>query len=123
VSVAIPIPELADALTRFTWCYVVTVGSESRAHIVAVTPLLADGLLTADVGRSTVANSAAHPGVVLVFPPLDHTAMSLIVDATVVSVEPFTLRPTKATLHRAAPASVPGVDHTETRRDPRPERP
>jgi hypothetical protein len=103
VSVAVPIPELADALADFTWCYVVTVGDAGRAHLVAVTPSLVDGVVTADVGRSTVANATTRPDVVLVFPPLDHGAMSLIVDATFESADPFTLRPTKATLHRPAP--------------------
>ena len=103
MSVAIPIPELAGALADFTWCYVITVGDAGRSHVVAVAPTLADGVVTADVGRSTVANATARPDVVLVFPPRDHTAMSLIVDATFESAEPFTLRPTKATLHRAAP--------------------
>lgn len=103
VSVAVPIPELADALAEFTWCYVVTVGAESRAHLVAVTPRLECDALVAEVGRSTIANATEHPEVVLVFPPLDHAAMSLIVDATFVSADPFTLRPTKATLHRPAP--------------------
>ena len=113
-----PIPELADALARFTWCYVVTVGPDSRAHLVAVTPTLTDGLLTAGVGRSTVTNATQHTDVVLVFPPLDHDAMSLIVDATFEAADPFTLRPTKATLHRAAPlpetASAPVLGGNNT---------
>jgi hypothetical protein len=103
VSVAVPIPELADALQQFSWCYVVTVGADSRAHIVAVSPRLVDDVLVADVGRSTIANASERSDVVLVFPPRDHEGMSLIVDATFVTGEPFSLRPTKATLHRAAP--------------------
>ena len=104
MSVAVPIPELAGAVARYSWCYVVTVGDGGQAHLVAVTPRLSDGVMTADVGRSTVANATARPDVVLVFPPLEHDGMSLIVDATFVSPEPFTLRPTKAVLHRPAPA-------------------
>jgi hypothetical protein len=103
VSIAVPIPELADALTRFTWCYVVTVGADSHAHLVAATPRLDGDVLTAEVGRTTTANARERAGVVLVFPPLDHAAMSLIVDATFVSAEPFAVRATKATLHRPAP--------------------
>jgi hypothetical protein len=104
MSVAVPVPELADALARYSWCYVVTVGEAGQAHLVAVTPRLSAGVLTAEVGRSTVANATARPDVVLVFPPLEHDGMSLIVDSTFESADPFTLRPTNAVLHRPAPA-------------------
>jgi hypothetical protein len=103
MSVAVPIPELAAAIARYSWCYVVTVSDAGRAHLVALTPQVSDGVLTAEVGRSTVANASARPDVVLVFPPLDHAGMSLIVDATFETADPFTLRPTSAVLHRAAP--------------------
>jgi hypothetical protein len=102
VSVAVSLEELGSALERFTWCYVITIG-ERGSHLVAVTPRLTDGVLVADVGKSSVANASARGDVVLVFPPPDHTGMSLIVDATFESADPFTVRPTKATLHRPAP--------------------
>jgi hypothetical protein len=107
VSVAIPIPELGAAMARYSWCYVVTVGAGGRAHIVAVTPRLEGGAITGEVGRSALANATARPDVVLVFPPLAHDEMSLIVDATfdpgAGDADVFSLRPTNATLHRPAP--------------------
>ena len=107
MSVAIPVEELPAELVRYSWCYLVTVGQDGRAHVVAVTPTLRDGVFSAEVGKSTAANARERAHVVLVFPPLDHTGMSLIVDATFDDrsepADRFTVLPTKATLHRAAP--------------------
>jgi hypothetical protein len=107
VSIAIPIPELGETMARYTWCYAVTVGEHGRAHVVAVTPRLDSGTITAQAGRSALTNATARPHVVLVFPPLAHDEMSLIVDATFDpgdgDSDVFSLRPTNATLHRPAP--------------------
>ena len=103
MSVAVSLEELAEAVGRYSWCYVITVGDSGAAHLSAVTPSLDGGVFTCDVGRSTVANATARPHVVLVFPPPQHDGMSLIVDTQFDSAEPFRLRATKAVLHRPAP--------------------
>jgi hypothetical protein len=104
VSVAVTLEELDEAVGRYSWCYVITVGDSGAAHLSAVTPTLDDGIFTADVGRTSVANASARTHVVLVFPPPDHSGMSLIVDTQFESGDPFRLRATSAVLHRAAPA-------------------
>lgn len=105
MSVAVSLEELAERVGQFSWCYVITVGDGGAAHLSAVHPTLDGGVFTCDVGRTSIANAIARPHVVLVFPPPDHTGMSLIVDTTFESAEPFRIRATMAVLHRPAPAA------------------
>jgi hypothetical protein len=71
-----------------------------------VSPAVDHGCLTiADVGRRTIANATARPYVTLIWPPVDRSGHTLIVDATCTPTDPTTVRvvPTRAVLHRPAP--------------------
>ena len=81
MSVKVDLDHLAEALTDFTFAYLITVGDDYRAHTVAVDAVLTDGLLyVGTVGRSTSRNAAAHPDVTIVWPPLETGGYTLIVD-------------------------------------------
>ena len=96
---------LADTLTQYHFAYLLTVGDDERAHVVAVHPTLAnDTLLIGALGDKTSANLAAHPLVTVVWPPTDPSDYSLIVDG-VGSMRDgrLAITPTRAVLHRPAP--------------------
>lgn len=96
---------LTDTLTRYHFAYLLTVGDNERAHVVAVHATLAiDTLLVEDPGRKTHANLTAHPLVTLVWPPTDPGDYSLIVDG-IASLRDgkLAITPTRAVLHRPAP--------------------
>jgi hypothetical protein len=64
MSIEVTLQQLAQTLTRYRFAYLVTVGDDARAHVLAVTTTLAnDTLLVTDLGRTTRANVAAHPSV------------------------------------------------------------
>src|SRR5438874_10957568 len=72
MSIAISLRQWAVMVTRYHFAYLLTVGDDERAHVVAVHPTLAnDTLAVEDPGRKTSANLAAHPLVTLVWPPTD----------------------------------------------------
>jgi hypothetical protein len=96
---------LTDTLTQYHFAYLLTVGDNERAHVVAVhATLVNDTLMVEDPGRKTHANLAAHPLVALVWPPTDPGGSSLIVDG-VGSMRDgkLAITPTRAVLHRPAP--------------------
>lgn len=105
MSIPVDLDALADEMGPRAFCYLLTVSDGSRPHAVAVAPVLADGVLSAEAGRRTCANAAARPDVSLVFPPTDADGYSLIVDGEA-TVEDSTVRitPTRGVLHRPAPA-------------------
>lgn len=93
--------------------YVLTVSDDGRPHAVH-SPVRweGDALLVDDVGRRTAANAAARPGISLLYPVRHDGDYSLIVDgAAVVTGDDGRRRllvtPTKAVLHRPAPAPDP----------------
>ena len=54
MSVKVDLNQLADALTDYTFAYLVTVDDGYIAHTVAVDPVLADGVIdVGPVGGST----------------------------------------------------------------------
>ncbi|WP_059015625.1 hypothetical protein [Mycobacterium sp. M26] len=110
MSIPVEIERLAEALTDFTFAYLITVGDDFRAHAVAVDPLLGDGRFTIDsVGRTTRRNASAHANVTLVWPPSSPGGYSLIVDgrgSCASDDAPLMVVPGRAVLHRPA---VPGV--------------
>jgi hypothetical protein len=105
MSIDISLRQWADTVTRYHFAYLLTVGDEERAHVVAVHPTLAnDTLAVEDPGRKTSANLAAHPLVTLVWPPTDPSDYSLIVDgAGSMQNGKLVITPTRAVLHRPAP--------------------
>jgi hypothetical protein len=105
MSIEVTLRQLAQTLTQYRFAYLVTVGDDARAHVVAVTTTLAnDTLLVADLGRRTRANLATHPSVTLVWPPANPSDYSLIVDGVgSIRDDELAVTPTRAVLHRPAP--------------------
>lgn len=102
----VELDELAARLGDYAYAYLVTVGDQGRAHLLAVLPDLAGEALTiGGVGKHSLANVASHPTATLVWPPATPDGFSLIVDGT---AEPgpgeseIVVTPTKAILHRPA---------------------
>jgi hypothetical protein len=102
VSIAVALEDLADMLTEYPWCYLVTTG-EDRPHMLAVKPSLVPGGLRCETGRSSRVNVVRNPLVVLMFPPPEPDGLSLIVDGEgEVNGDGVVVRPTWAVLHRPA---------------------
>ena len=112
MSIPVPVEGLAEAMTGRPYAYLLTVSDDGRPHAVAVTPMLADGALRATVGRRTASNAQARSNAVsLVWPPGEVGGYSLIVDGTgSASGDVVEVQPTKAVLHRPAPADVGPAD-------------
>jgi hypothetical protein len=111
MSVPVDLDKLAAALADFTFAYLITVGDDFRAHVVAVGPVLSDGVFeVSQAGRSTRRNASAHADVTLVWPPAEPGGYSLIVDGrgSCASDEaPLVVVPGRAVLHRTATADSP----------------
>jgi hypothetical protein len=92
--------------------YVLTVTDDARPHAVHAPLRWMGDVLAADVGKRSAANAAARPAVSILFPVRTDGDYSLIVDGTAV-VESradgyqLLITPTKAVLHRPAPAPDP----------------
>jgi hypothetical protein len=102
-------PQLAETLTRYRFAYLVTIEDGARTHVVPVHPALADDtLLVRGLGRKTQAHITAHRAVTLVWPPTDPSDYSVIVDGVgSLRDDELTVAPTRAVLHRPAPAQTP----------------
>jgi hypothetical protein len=109
MSVKVDLEQLATTLADFTFAYLVTVGDDFRAHTVAVTPVLDNGVVgVGSVGNSTRRNATRHPDVTLVWPPRETGGYTLIVDgAANVADDAVTIEPTGAVLHRPAASGAP----------------
>jgi hypothetical protein len=83
MSIQVEPDELADALLVYRNAFLVTVGADARAHVIAVTPVL-DGsaFIVHGLGRRTLDNLARNPAVTFLWPPLEGGGHSLIVDGT-----------------------------------------
>ncbi|MGA9689992.1 MAG: hypothetical protein WBR33_00740 [Pseudonocardiaceae bacterium] len=105
MSIEVTLQQLEQTLTRYRFAYLVTVGDDARAHVLAVTTTLAnDTLLVTDLGRTTRTNVVAHPSVTFVWPPADPSDYSLIVDGVgSMRDDELVVAPTRAVLHRPAP--------------------
>ena len=111
MSIAVALAELAEAIEDHDYAYLVTVSGEGRAHLVAVVPVVAGGVLeVGDLGLRTMANAADRPDVTLVWPPRAAGGHSLIVDGTarLSDRDALSIAPSRAVLHRPAPAPVDG---------------
>lgn len=109
MSVDVELSELADAAAEFRFAYLLSVGDDDRAHVVAVQPILeASRLRVADLGSRSRANAAARPGVTLLWPPPDIDGYSLIVDGHgELAGDGLVVSPTRAVLHRPGPTPAP----------------
>lgn len=109
MSVKIDLDQLATAMADFAFAYLVTVGDDYRAHTVAVSPVLDNGVLgIGSVGNSTRRNASSHAAVTLVWPPRDPGGYTLIVDGVAAVADGVvTVKPSGAVLHRPATPGAP----------------
>ena len=108
MSISVELSSLADVITRYRFAYLMTNSVKGAPHAVAVSPVLQGGELVVNgLGRRTRENALERPAVGLVWPPRSEADYSLIVDgqATVVG-ELLRITPTRAVLHRPAPAAT-----------------
>jgi len=110
--VKVDLDKLAETLDGFPFGYLITVGDDFRAHTVAVTPVLDNGVLAiGPLGGTTRRNAAAHEAVTVLWPPREPTGYSLIVDGTAeVTDDGVRLTPARAVLHRSALEPGAGTD-------------
>ena len=108
MTIKVELQQLAEALKRYRFAYLLTIGDGERAHVVAVRTTLADGTLRiTDHGRTTRANVAAQPLVTLVWPPATPSDYSLIVDGVASMLDDeLAVTPERAVLHRPAPPQI-----------------
>ncbi len=117
-SVLVSIPVAVDALAgpieeRGSTAYLVTVRTDDRPHVVAVTVAWRGEALVVGAGRTTTANVKRHPDVTLVWAARPGSAYSLIVDGTarpLAAADDLSLfiEPRKAVLHRT-PEGDPSI--------------
>jgi len=115
MSIPVPLRQLDDALhERGSAAYVLTVSELGTPHVVHAVVTSEGDRLRATVGAHTADNAARRPRVSLLYPTRTTTDYSLIVDA-VATVEVtedgpcLLLKPTRAVLHRPAPAPDPAT--------------
>ena len=110
MSIRVALDEIADAAAaQAPFAYLLTVTGDARTHIVAVTPDVREGVIACSAGRTTCANAAARPDVVLLWPPARPDDSSLIVDGTAhVDGEQISVTPPGAVRHRPAPGLPAG---------------
>lgn len=111
MSIPVAIDDLAAAMKKYGWAYLLTVRDDLRPHVVAVNPVWDDQVLTMEVGRRTATNASERPLISLCFPPVEAGGYSLIVDGDAHLDAETQLRfaPTGAILHRPASPGVEGA--------------
>ena len=120
MSIPVELPDLAQAIARYRFAYLLTGSDQGAPHAVAVVPVLQGGMLIVNkVGRRTRENLLARPAVGLVWPPQSEAEYSLIVDGqAALDGESARITPARAVLHRPAPR--PPVDDAAGPAAPRP---
>ena len=113
MSVPLPLDTLRAALAdRGGNAYLLTVADDGSPHAVHVGVGWDGETLAAEVGRRSAAHAVARPSVSLLYPVRGGDDYSLIVDGTAAIAERedgrrLLITPTKAVLHRPAPAPDP----------------
>ena len=113
MSIPVPLEGLRAATEeRGGRAYVLTVSDDGRPHAVHGRVDWDADVLAVEVGRRTAANASARPLVSLLYPPGTDGDYSLIVDGTGAvtragDTQRLVVTPTKAILHRSAPAPDP----------------
>ncbi|HXE21453.1 MAG TPA: hypothetical protein VN617_03870 [Rhodoferax sp.] len=107
MSIPVELSNLADAMARYRFAYLLTANPKGAPHAVAVTPVLQGReLVVSGVGRRTRENAQQQSAVGLVWPPQSEADYSLIVDGTATAAgELLRIAPTRAVLHRPAPSA------------------
>jgi hypothetical protein len=104
VSIEVPLDELAAAVAARRFAYLVTVGDDGHAHVVALVPAAAGHRLRFVAGGSSCRNASTRPLVTVVFPPTEADAFSLLVDGeATVDGDVIDVDATRAVRHRPAP--------------------
>jgi hypothetical protein len=108
VSIPVSLDALRGGLADFgPEAYVLTVGEDGRAHAVLVSVGWEGDLLVTGVGKTTARNAGRQPQVSLLWPRQEPGGYSLIVDGSAeVDDGRLRLAPSRAVLHRAAPAGA-----------------
>ena len=113
MSIPVPLERMRAAIAeRGRDAYVLTVSEDGRPHAVHAAVGWEGDVLVADIGRRSAANATARPSVSLLYPVRAAGDYSLIVDGTA-AVTPgvdgsrLLVTPTRAVLHRSAPAPDP----------------
>jgi hypothetical protein len=113
MSIPVPLDRLRAALEeRAGRAYVLTVCDDGRPHVVHGVVRWEGDRLAAEVGGRSAANAVTRPSVSLLYPVRSAGDYSLIVDGSA-AVAPhdegrrLLITPTKAVLHRPAPAPDP----------------
>ena len=113
MSIPVPTERLSAAIAeRGGNAYLLTVSEDSRPHAVHAPVRWDGGVLVVEVGKRSAANAAARPAVSLLYPARGDGDYSLIVDGMAARDAHYDGRqlfitPTKAVLHRPAPAPDP----------------
>src|SRR4029077_16484109 len=113
MSIPIAMERLRAAVDeRVQSAYVLTVSDDGRPHAVHGPVRWEGDVLAAEVGRRSAANAMARPSVSLLFPVRADGDYSLIVDGTAAVAsggkgQRLLVTPTRAVLHRPAPAPAP----------------
>lgn len=104
MSTPVELSDLAQAIARYRFAYLLTSSAQGAPHAVAVVPALQDGVLVVDhVGRRTRENLLARPAVGLVWLPQSQADILLIVDGqAALDVDSCGITPTRVVLHRPA---------------------
>lgn len=104
MTIPVPIGDVAALLGRYGSAYLLTTSPDGRTKVVAVDPVPHGPVLrVATPGRGSVANLATHPGVTVIWPPLEPHGFTLIVDGSAAADDAgLTVTPERATLHRPA---------------------
>jgi hypothetical protein len=105
VSIPVDVADLADAVAeQARFAYLLTVSDDGHAHVVAITPVVANETITCEAGDRTCANARSRDVVTLVWPPGEPDGYSLIVDgAASVEGSRIAITPERAVRHRPAP--------------------
>lgn len=115
MSIPVPLDGLRAALDeRGGNGYLLSVSDDHRPHAVHASLRWEGDVLAIEVGKRSAANASARPCVSILCPARAESDYSLIVDGTAVVEErngtPWVLlSPTKAVLHRPAPAPDPNA--------------
>jgi hypothetical protein len=115
MSIGVDLDRLREEATRHgPWAYLLTTNDDSRPHAVAVTIGWDADAVVVDAGRRSCANASARPNVSLLWPPHEDGGYHLVVDADASERDGgLRLSPTRATLHRPAPAEIPSASGCE----------
>lgn len=111
MSIEVGLSELADAVARYRFAYLLTSDGDARPRAVAVTPGIdGESFVIDGIGRRSRDNLVARPDVTLLWPPGSVSGYSLIVDGLATMYgDSVRVAPTRAVLHRPAPRPGPSA--------------